>query len=122
MVEVEHLIDFFMLHQIGGKRSDESNKGKDEVTKSNPLRLKTLCTLGIATSIDALAIGVSIAFLHARIAIEASVIAGVTFLFSAFGVYFGNHFGKKLKFSPELIGGIILIGLGVKILIEHIIL
>lgn len=122
IVDFDHWIAFFLLLYIGGKMIYESLKHKEDDSKTNPLQLKTLCTLGIATSIDALAIGVSIAFLHAHITMEASIIAIVTFLFSSIGVIMGHHFGKKIKINVELIGGLILIGLGIKILIEHILL
>lgn len=82
--------------------------------------LQDLCGLGIATSIDALAVGISLVCIESTIAVEAATIGIVTFLLSAFGVYFGNHFGRKIDLKLDLIGGLILIGIGVKILIEHL--
>ena len=119
----DHWIAFVLLTYIGGKMIYESLKKKDEDEACiNPLKFRTLCGLGVATSIDALAIGVSLACLHDKIVFEAFIIALITFLFSGFGVYFGSHFGHKIKINLELIGGIILIALGIKTLIEHIIL
>ena len=94
--------------------------GKEEDCRTNPLCYKTLCGLGIATSIDALAVGISLACIESAIALEALTIGIVTFLFSAFGVYFGNHFSRKIDLKLDLIGGLILIGIGTKILIEHL--
>ena len=69
---------------------------------------------------DALAVGISLACLESAIALEALTIGVVTFLISAFGVYFGNHFGRKINLKLDLIGGLILIAIGTKILIEHL--
>ena len=80
----------------------------------------TLCGLGIATSIDALAVGISLAILKSPLLLQASTIGVVTFAISAFGVYFGNRFGKRIDLKLDLIGGLILIGIGTKILIEHV--
>ena len=84
------------------------------------LSYKTLCGLAIATSIDALAVGISLACLESAIALAALTIGVVTFLLSAFGVYFGNRFGRKVDLKLDLIGGLILIAIGAKILIEHL--
>ena len=100
----DHWIAFLLLLYLGGKMIYES----------------TLCGLGIATSIDALAVGISLACIESAIALEALTIGIVTFLFSAFGVYFGNHFSRKIDLKLDLIGGLILIGIGTKILIEHL--
>ena len=76
--------------------------------------------LAIATSIDAMAIGISLAILKSDIVIQASLIGIVTFLMSVSGVYFGSRFGRKVDLKLDLIGGLILIGIGAKILIEHL--
>ena len=117
---VDHWIAFTLLLYLGGKMIYSSTRPEEEEGNFNPLDTKTLCTLGVATSIDALAIGISLAVLQSPLVVEALVIALVTFLFSAFGVYFGNRFGRKIDLKLDLIGGVILIGIGVKILIEHL--
>ena len=117
---VDHWIAFLLLLYLGGKMVYESFQEKEDNQKINPLCYKTLCGLGIATSIDALAVGVSLACLNSAIAIETLTIGIVTFIFSAFGVYFGNHFKRKINLKIDLIGGLILITIGTKILIEHI--
>ena len=116
----DHWIAFVLLLYLGGKMIYESTQDKEEDSKTNPLCYKTLCGLGVATSIDALAIGISLACLESAIALEALTIGVVTFLISAFGVRFGNHFGRKIDLKLDLIGGLILIAIGTKILIEHI--
>ncbi|MDO4756156.1 MAG: manganese efflux pump MntP family protein [Parabacteroides sp.] len=116
----DHWIAFLLLLYLGGKMIWESFQEEEEHQKTNPLCYKTLCGLGIATSIDALAVGISLACLQSAIALEALTIGIVTFIFSAFGVYFGNQFKRKLDLKIELIGGLILIAIGTKILIEHI--
>ena len=116
----DHWIAFLLLLYLGGKMIYESTQEKEEDCRTNPLCYKTLCGLGIATSIDALAVGISLACIESAIALEALTIGIVTFLFSAFGVYFGNHFSRKIDLKLDLIGGLILIGIGTKILIEHL--
>ena len=93
---------------------------EEEDGKFDPLCNRTLCGLGIATSIDALAVGISLAILKSPLLLQASTIGVVTFAISAFGVYFGNRFGKRIDLKLDLIGGLILIGIGTKILIEHV--
>lgn len=116
----DHWIAFVLLLYLGGKMIYESTQDKEEDCKTDPLCYKTLCGLGVATSIDALAIGISLACLESAIALEALTIGVVTFLISAFGVHFGNHFGRKIDLKLDLAGGLILIAIGTKILIEHI--
>lgn len=116
----DHWIAFILLFYLGAKmiydgfRSDDNNE-----SGFNPLNNKTLAGLGIATSIDALAIGISLAILKSDITLPALTIGLVTFAISACGVYFGSRFGNKINLRIELIGGLILIGIGTKILIEH---
>ena len=105
----DHWIAFLLLLYLGGKMIYESTQEKEEDCSTNPLCYKTLCGLGIATSIDALAVGISLACIESAIALEALTIGIVTFLFSAFGVYFGNHFSRKIDLKLDLIGGLILI-------------
>ena len=82
--------------------------------------VKTMLTMAVATSIDALAVGISFAFLQVDIVPAVSFIGAVTFILSAVGVKIGNVFGAKYKSKAELVGGIILVAMGVKILLEHL--
>ena len=79
-----------------------------------------MLTMAVATSIDALAVGISFAFLQVDIGPAVSFIGAVTFILSAVGVKIGNVFGAKYKSKAELVGGIILVAMGVKILLEHL--
>ena len=115
---VDHWIAFILLGFLGGKMIYESF-GEEETTISS-FSTKTLLTLGVATSIDALAVGVSMAFLKTSIYFPAFIIGFVTFALSLIGVISGYRFGKIKGINVELFGGIILIAIGVKILIEHL--
>ncbi len=115
----DHWIAFTLLLYLGGKMIYDSTREEEE-GKFDPLCNRTLCGLGIATSIDALAVGISLAILKVSLLLQATMIGVVTFALSAFGVYFGNRFGKKIDLKLDLIGGLILIGIGTKILIEHL--
>lgn len=101
----------------------ESRGGEDEDTRcavGERIDLKRLTVLAVATSIDALAVGVTFAFLNVRIVPAISIIGIITFLLSLIGVAVGNFFGVRCKRHAELTGGIILILLGAKILLEHL--
>lgn len=117
--DFDHWIAFLLLSYLGGKMIYDGYREKEETSAFDPLHLRTLLGLGVATSIDALAVGVSLAILRSPLFQEAIIIGVVTFGFSAFGVYFGNRFGNKLNLRIELVGGLILIGIGLKILLEH---
>ena len=114
----DHWIAFILLGFLGGKMIYESF-GEEETTISS-FSTKTLLTLGVATSIDALAVGVSMAFLKTSIYFPAFIIGFVTFALSLIGVISGYRIGKIKGINVELFGGIILIAIGVKILIEHL--
>lgn len=114
----DHWIAFVLLGFLGGKMIYESFH--PEETPISSFSTQTLVTLGVATSIDALAVGVSMAFLQTGIYFPAFMIAIITFGLSLAGVFFGYRFGKIKGINVELIGGIILIAIGTKILIEHL--
>lgn len=117
ITELDHWIAFLLLSYLGGKMIYESFKNENETITS--LSNKTLFTLGIATSIDALAVGISFAFLKTDICFPVMIITLTTFLLSMTGVCCGFRFGKIKKLKIELLGGIILIIIGIKILFEH---
>lgn len=120
IAEFDHWIAFVLLAFLGGKMIYESFGEEEHIHVSFSNRI--LFTLGIATSIDALAVGVGMAFLQTGIWLPAAVIALVTFLLSLAGVVCGFRFGKVKGVKMELLGGLILIGIGVKILLEHTLL
>ena len=116
---VDHWIAFALLAIIGGKMIKEAFE-KDEEGEYNPdFSFKTMLMLAIATSIDALAVGISFACLKVDIWTSIIVIGLMTGAFSAFGVLLGNVFGNRFKSKAEFAGGFILVAIGVKILLEH---
>lgn len=121
IVSVDHWIAFVLLTLIGLNMVKESFSKKEE-KESASLAFRTMIVLAVATSIDALAIGVTFAFLDdsANIYFAVCSIGVITFLLSAAGVKIGNIFGVRYKAKAELAGGIILILLGFKILLEHL--
>lgn len=124
ITRIDHWIAFVLLVFIGGKMMVEAIRDKEqdvEITEMDPpLKIKELFVLAVATSIDALAVGITFAFLDVPI-VEAIIIIGiVTFILSVIGVYVGNFFGNRYKNKAEFIGGLILVVLGIKILLEHL--
>ncbi len=115
----DHWIAFILLGIIGGKMIKESFDKECPVTDGDNLGIKKMVPLAVATSIDALAVGVSFAFLEVEIVPAILFIGVVTFLLSAVGTRIGNLFGAKFKSKAELAGGIILVVMGAKILAEH---
>jgi len=116
---IDHWIAFVLLGLIGGNMIKEA-LGDEEECCDDDLSFKTMLMLAIATSIDALAVGVTFAFLNVNIYLAASIIGITTFVISVCGVKIGNVFGLKYKSKAELVGGVILILMGVKILLEHL--
>lgn len=114
----DHWVAFVLLAIIGGNMIKESFC-KDEKVDSS-MDVKSMLLLAIATSIDALAVGVTFAFLQVQIVPAVSFIGVITFIFSAVGVKIGSLFGTKYKSKAELFGGIVLVLIGIKILLEGI--
>lgn len=124
ITSVDHWIAFALLVLIGANMLREARKGDDttdaETVYDAPLPLGQLLLMAIATSIDALAVGISFAFLGVNILLAIAIIGTTTFLISAAGVFIGNRFGNRYEKRATIAGGIILILLGVKILLEHL--
>ncbi len=118
----DHWIAFGLLGLIGGKMFIEGLKPIDPhcESKSNPFKWRTLITLAFATSIDALATGIVFVSFPDRIWFAISTFGFISFLFSLIGLGVGFHFKRTFKFNVEILGGIILVGIGTKILIEHL--
>ena len=116
--KADHWIAFILLSIIGGNMIRESFD-KDNESSNDSVDFKTMIVLAVATSIDALAVGVTFAFFEVNLLLAVSVIGVITFVLSVMGVLIGNRFGGKLKDKAELAGGIILIIIGLKILLEH---
>ena len=124
ITSIDHWIAFLLLGYIGGKMMIEARKPEDEAVEVKemdaPLDIKEMFLLAIATSIDALAVGITFAFLDYPIIEAITIIGVVTFVISVIGVYIGNFFGNKYKSRAEFAGGLILVLIGVKILVEHL--
>jgi putative Mn2+ efflux pump MntP len=116
---IDHWIAFALLLAIGINMIRESRNEHCE-NFSNTFDLKNMTILSVATSIDALAVGVTFALIQVDILPAVLLIGVITFLFSAVGVKIGHAFGMKLMSKAEFAGGVILIGIGLKILIEHL--
>lgn len=115
---IDHWIAFILLGIIGGNMLKESFH-KDECRVDPDFSFKTMLAMAVATSIDALAIGVSLAFLKVNIWHAILLIGLTTGVFSALGILIGNMFGTRYKSKAEFAGGFILVAMGVKILLEH---
>lgn len=116
---VDHWIAFVLLAFIGGNMIREA-LGKDEEDCDPSLAPLAMLVLAVATSIDALAVGVTFAFLRVDILPAVTLIGVCTFLISAVGVKVGNVFGARYKSKAELFGGVVLVLIGLKILLEHL--
>ena len=114
----DHWVAFILLALIGGNMIRESREDEEESLDAS-LSFRSMVLLAIATSIDALAVGVTLAFLDVPILSSVCFIGVVTFCLSLVGVKAGNVFGCKYKSKAEFVGGLVLILIGLKILLEH---
>lgn len=119
ITSIDHWIAFVLLGIIGASMIREA-LSKDEDSADDSLDVKTMFLLAVATSIDALAVGITFAFLQVNLLAAVCFIGAITFTLSAVGVKVGNVFGLKYKTKAEIAGGIILLFIGTKILLEHL--
>jgi len=119
ITSVDHWIAFVLLSLIGGNMIRESFKEEAESLDAS-FSFKAMLPLAVATSIDALAMGVTFAFLQVNIIPAVLFIGVITFALSAAGLKVGNVFGAKYKSHAELFGGVVLVLMGIKILLEHL--
>lgn len=119
VTQVDHWIAFGLLTFIGINMLKEAF-GKDEENHDDNVDFKTMSMLAIATSIDALAVGITFAFLKVNMILASLMIGIVTFAICVIGVKIGNKFGDKYERKAETVGGLILILMGLKILLEHL--
>ncbi len=122
ITQIDHWIAFVLLALIGGNMIRESFLKEEEtvVAEDQPINHKEMLLLAVATSIDALAVGITFAFLEMPILRAISIIGVTTFFIAVLGVVIGHIFGNKYKNKAEFAGGLILVLLGVKILLEHL--
>ena len=118
ITSIDHWVAFILLGLIGANMIKEAFGDEEDV--DDDLSFKTMLILAIATSIDALAVGITFAFLQVNILYAALIIGVTTFVISVIGVKIGHVFGLKYKSKAEIAGGIILIAMGCKILLEHL--
>lgn len=116
----DHWIAFVLLALIGANMIREALSKKEEEKMDASFGVKTMLPLAIATSIDALATGVTFAMTETNIWLAIAVVGTTTFVFSAVGLRIGHLFGRKYQAKAELLGGVILVLMGIKILIEHL--
>ena len=119
ITNIDHWITFVLLGTIGANMIREA-LSKDEESCNDKVDFKTMLPLSIATSIDALAIGITFSFLKTNIIISSIIITTTTFILSTLGVIIGRKFGSKQKSKAEFLGGLILILIGIKVLLEHL--
>ena len=112
---IDHWIAFILLALIGANMIKEALSSDDDECQDDSLRLGDLIMLSIATSIDALAVGITFAFFNVSLLLSVSMIGIITFIICVIGVKVGNVFGEKYKSKAELAGGLILIVMGAKI-------
>ena len=117
---IDHWIAFILLALIGANMIKEALSSDDDECQDDSLRLGDLIMLSIATSIDALAVGITFAFFNVSLLLSVSMIGIITFIICVIGVKVGNVFGEKYKSKAELAGGLIFIVMGAKILIDHL--
>ncbi len=118
VTSIDHWIAFILLGILGINMIKESFSDDENI--NNSFDFKAMLPLAIATSIDALAVGITFAFLNVNIILAASLIGIITFAISAIGIKIGNIFGEKYKNKAEFLGGLMLILMGIKILLEHL--
>jgi manganese efflux pump family protein len=116
----DHWIAFLLLSYVGGKMIYEGARGEKEEFHNDPSKGKMLVILAVATSIDALAVGLSLAMIDVPVILPAILIGVVTFSLSLAGLLLGNRLGVKFGQRVEILGGLILIGIGIRILTTHL--
>ncbi len=119
IADYDHWVAFGLLAAVGGKMIYESFKIESSKKSLDPSNVMVLLVLALATSIDALAIGITLSLIVSSITVAVIIIGLVTFVLSYLGVFIGKKFGHFFENKIEALGGIILIGLGIKILFEH---
>ena len=119
---LDHWVAFLLLGFIGGKMIKDSFSKKEEKVDENLFLFTAMLLLAIATSIDAFAVGITFSFFEVNIVESVIIIGLITFVISIIGVKIGNIFGAKYKSKAEFIGGIVLLILGIRILVEHLLL
>jgi len=117
---IDHWVAFVLLAIVGGKMIFDGIRNKPNVPKGNLLLMKNLITMGVATSIDATVVGIGFGLIGAKLWLAGLIVGLVTFLAATIGVLLGAHFSRLTQLRLEIIAGLVLIGIGVRILVEHL--
>lgn len=120
IASVDHWVAFALLALLGLNMVREALGEEEEENSNASFSVRIMLPLAVATSIDALAVGITFAFLRVQILLAIALIGGITFVISAAGVIIGNVFGARFRKKAEVVGGVILILLGIRILLEHL--
>ena len=120
IMNVDHWVAFILLSFIGGKLIIESKEDRTVHIKTHTVDYKSLSLLVVATSIDALVVGITLAFISNSIITDVSIISVITFIISFIGYHSGGKLKKLCKNNTKVIGGLILISIGIKILLQHL--
>jgi putative Mn2+ efflux pump MntP len=120
IASVDHWVAFGLLAFVGGKMVYEAFRIEAAEKNRDPSNLLILLALSVATSIDALAVGITLSLLTSAIALAVTLIGAITFGLSFLGVYLGKRFGHFFESRVEVVGGLILIAIGIKILVQHL--
>ena len=116
----DHWVAFALLAAVGGHMILESRSKDDERPQGNPFAWKSLLLLGLATSVDALAVGLTLALIGIPVGVAVAVIGGITFALCVPAVHMGARLGTRLAHRAEFVGGVVLVAIGARILIEHL--
>jgi putative Mn2+ efflux pump MntP len=116
----DHWVAFALLAAVGGHMIVESRSRESERPPGDPFAWKSLLLLGLATSIDALAVGLTLSLIGVPVAIAVAVIGGITFALCVPAVHMGARLGTRLAHRAEFVGGVVLVAIGARILIEHL--
>lgn len=122
IADIDHWVAFFLLSFVGGRMVYEIKNKEEKNRSTNLLDNKSLILLVIATSVDALIIGITFAFLKQSIFFDISIIGLISFVVSFIGFYIGEELRLIFKNKIKIIGGLILIAIGIKILMEHMLI
>ena len=120
VANIDHWLIFALLGWVGGRMIYSGLSNKEDTHSGNPARGGMMVALSVATSLDALAVGFSLAMLKGSIIFSSLIIAGVTFVIALAGGLAGNRLGARFGIWMEVVGGIVLIGIGVRVLLVHL--
>ena len=117
---IDHWVAFFLLALVGGKMIYDGIRNKPNIPRGNLLKIRALLIMGVATSIDAVVVGIGFGLIGVNLLLAGLIVGATTFIIAAAGVMLGAHFSRLTRLRLEILAGIVLIGIGVRILVEHL--